>query len=63
MKDLRWMTPQTHAQFLDIVLKGIRAEQGMASFADLLDREQAEAIHSYLISRASEDWSDEAGGK
>ncbi|MBN8818038.1 MAG: PQQ-dependent dehydrogenase, methanol/ethanol family [Sphingomonas sp.] len=63
VKDLRWMTPQTHAQFLDIVLKGIRAEQGMASFGDLLDREQAEAIHSYLISRASEDWSDEAVGK
>jgi quinohemoprotein ethanol dehydrogenase len=28
----------------------------MASFADLLTREEAEAIHAYLIARANEDW-------
>jgi len=56
VKDLRHMTPATHAAFLDIVLGGTRAASGMASFADTLSREQAEAIHHYLISRAHEDW-------
>jgi quinohemoprotein ethanol dehydrogenase len=32
----------------------------MASFADILTPEQAEAIHHYLIARANEDWADEA---
>jgi len=59
VKDLRHMTPQTHAQFEAIVLGGIRAEQGMASFKDILSKDQAEAIHSYLIARANEDWQDD----
>jgi quinohemoprotein ethanol dehydrogenase len=50
------MSPQTHAAFLAIVLEGQRAANGMASFADVLSREQAEAIHHYLISRANADW-------
>jgi quinohemoprotein ethanol dehydrogenase len=35
----------------------------MASFADVLAPEEAEAIHHYLIARANEDWgySTEAG--
>ena len=56
VKDLRAMSAQTHREFNDIVLKGVRAKQGMASFADLLDVEGAEAIHSYVIARAHEDW-------
>ena len=56
VKDLRHMSPQTHAAFLDIVLRGARAQNGMASFADVLSPEQAEAIHQYLISRANADW-------
>jgi len=56
VKDLRWMTPDTHAQFLDIVLGGARTQQGMASFKDLLSKDQAERIHDYLIARANEDW-------
>jgi hypothetical protein len=28
----------------------------MASFADVLSRDEAEAIHHYLISRARDDW-------
>jgi quinohemoprotein ethanol dehydrogenase len=28
----------------------------MASFADLLDKDEVEAIHAYLIARANEDW-------
>jgi len=65
VKDLRYMSPETHEAFLDIVLRGIRSEQGMASFADILTKEQAEAIHAYLIARANEEWADDAarGGK
>ena len=56
IKDLRRMSPDTSAHFDDIVLGGARAKQGMASFADVLSKEDAAAIHSYLQARASEDW-------
>ena len=56
VKDLRYMTPETHAAFGDIVLQGLRAEKGMASFASLLNATEVEAIHAYVISRANEDW-------
>ncbi|WP_305096822.1 PQQ-dependent dehydrogenase, methanol/ethanol family [Croceibacterium aestuarii] len=56
VKDLRHMTPETHAKFDDIVLKGLYLEKGMANFSDILSPEQAEAIHDYLIARANEDW-------
>jgi len=56
VKDLRHLTPETHAKFLDIVLGGIYQDKGMASFADILSKEDAEAIHSYIIARANEDW-------
>lgn len=60
LKDLRWMTQATHDDFLKIVLEGSRADKGMASFADVLSRNEAEAIHAYLIARANEDWQDAA---
>ena len=56
VKDLRHMSPQTHADFLAIVLGGKRAANGMASFADVLTKDEAEAIHQYLIARANADW-------
>ncbi|WEK46588.1 MAG: PQQ-dependent dehydrogenase, methanol/ethanol family [Candidatus Andeanibacterium colombiense] len=59
VKDLRHLTPETHAKFNDIVLGGIYKDKGMVSFADILKPEDAEAIHQYLIARANEDW----GGK
>ena len=60
VKDLRFMTPETHAQFNDIVLKGIRKDKGMASFADVLNASQTEAIHAFLIARGNEDYADAA---
>ena len=63
MKDLRWMTTETRAAFLDIVLHGARAELGMASFGDVLDEPQANAIHAYLIARANEDFADAGHGQ
>ena len=53
MPDLRYMSAETHEQFIDIVLGGLRAEQGMASFADTVSREQADAIHAYIVSEAT----------
>jgi quinohemoprotein ethanol dehydrogenase len=61
VKDLRQMTRETHAQFNDIVLKGVRVQKGMASFANLLSAEDVEAVHAYVIARANEDWGS-AGG-
>jgi len=58
VKDLRWMTADTRARFADIVLRGAYAERGMASFADVLSEEDANAIHAFLISRANEDYTD-----
>jgi quinohemoprotein ethanol dehydrogenase len=56
VKDLRYLTPEKHAEFLDIVLGGKLKKEGMESFADRLTPEQAKSIHAYLISRAQEDW-------
>jgi len=56
VKDLRYLTPEKHAQFIDIVLGGKLKKEGMESFADRLTPDQAQAIHAYLISRAQEDW-------
>ena len=56
IKDLRQMSPETHTQFLDIVIGGARASKGMASFADVLSKADAEAIHGYIVKRANQDW-------
>ena len=51
--DLRFMNTQTHADFKAIVLDGIRAEAGMAGFADFLSEEQLEYIRAYLVTEAN----------
>ncbi|PKP92635.1 MAG: PQQ-dependent dehydrogenase, methanol/ethanol family [Alphaproteobacteria bacterium HGW-Alphaproteobacteria-16] len=63
VKDLRRMTPDTHAAFDDIVMKGTRADKGMVSFADVLSEGDTKAVHAYLIRRANEDWDEMAGGQ
>jgi len=60
VKDLRYMAPETRAQFKEIVIDGTRKDKGMVGFADILNAEDADAIHAYLIARANEDWKDEA---
>ena len=50
------MTAETRAKFTQIVLEGIYVEKGMASFDDLLDKEDVDAIYAYLVARANEDW-------
>ncbi len=55
ISDLRFASKAVHDNFGKIVLEGIIGEQGMASYADVLDQEGVDAIHSYIISRAAED--------
>jgi len=50
--DLRYASRATHERWSDIVLGGIRQGRGMASFADVLDAEQARAIQHYVIARS-----------
>ena len=38
--------------YFDIVLNGTLKERGMVSFADMINRQQAEAIRAYVISQA-----------
>jgi quinohemoprotein ethanol dehydrogenase len=52
--DLRYASADTHASFNDIVLGGTRVHKGMASFADVLNADDANAIHAYVIERARE---------
>ncbi|MHA3793841.1 PQQ-dependent dehydrogenase, methanol/ethanol family [Sphingomonas sp. YL-JM2C] len=42
------MTPETHAAFESIVLDGAFAYAGMASFADVLSKQDARDIHAFL---------------
>ena len=52
MPDLRYMTAEKHELFKPIVIGGLYHERGMASFSSLLNFEEAEDIHAYLISEA-----------
>ena len=56
VRDLRYLTPERHAQFSDIVLGGLLKKGGMESFSDKLTPEQVGDIHAYLIQRAQDDW-------
>jgi quinohemoprotein ethanol dehydrogenase len=47
--DLTRMSPQTHREFLDIVLKGTRASKGMGNFGEVLTQKDAEAIYAYIV--------------
>ena len=48
--DLMKMAPELHANFKNIVYDGILANNGMASFKDVLSEKDVEAIHHYLVS-------------
>jgi quinohemoprotein ethanol dehydrogenase len=48
--DLTRMAAATHAEFEDIVLHGNRRDRGMPQWDDLLNEEDAKAIHAYIIS-------------
>ena len=49
LKDLRYMDAATHEQFLAIVYGGIHKEEGMPAYDNLLNIEEVEMIHAYLV--------------
>ncbi len=55
-RDLRFMKPDTHAAFNDIVLGGKYKDKGMVPFTGVLTPEQVDAVHSFVIARGQEDW-------
>ncbi|MCC7463334.1 MAG: PQQ-dependent dehydrogenase, methanol/ethanol family [Gammaproteobacteria bacterium] len=61
LKDLRYMTRETYAQFSDIVLKGTRKDKGMASFADVVTPRDVAAVRAYIVARANEDYLSDGG--
>jgi quinohemoprotein ethanol dehydrogenase len=50
--DLRFATRETLEKWDDIVLGGIRAGGGMASFADVLTPTQSKEVQAYVATRA-----------
>jgi quinohemoprotein ethanol dehydrogenase len=54
-KDLRFIKPQSHTDFNDIVLRGKFADKGMVAIKDI-SQEETDAVHAYLIARGNEDW-------
>ncbi|HMA11188.1 MAG TPA: c-type cytochrome, partial [Steroidobacteraceae bacterium] len=55
-RDLRFIKPQSHTDFSEIVLGGKFKEKGMAPFNGVLTPEQVDAVHAYVIARGQEDW-------
>jgi len=49
--DLRYLAPKTHEQFA-LIVKGLRSPKGMPSFNNVLNDEQIDLIHNYVIKRA-----------
>jgi quinohemoprotein ethanol dehydrogenase len=58
--DLAKLPEAKHKLFKDIVLGGLLAENGMASFSNSLSDEDVEAIHHFLIKRQREVYNKEA---
>jgi len=50
--DLRYLVAGKHIVFEDIVLGGILKSRGMVSFAGSLTKDDAKAVHQYIISEA-----------
>ena len=46
--DLRYMSQQTHEEFVNIVLGGSKVHKGMIGFAETLDLEDAGSLRAYL---------------
>ena len=55
-KDLRFLKPEIHEQFNEIVLGGKFEELGMLPFNGVLSPAQVDAVHAFVISRGQDDW-------
>ena len=54
--DLRYLTPEKHEVFGQIVGEGMLHAAGMPSFEDRLSAEDIEAIHAYVIFESQREW-------
>lgn len=54
LPDLRYMSAQTHNEFIAIVLGGSRTHKGMKGFYETLNQEDVEAIHAFLKQQQQE---------
>jgi alcohol dehydrogenase (cytochrome c)/quinohemoprotein ethanol dehydrogenase len=63
LPDLRYTPLLASDSFFDVVLGGALKDQGMVSFQQVLTRDQAAAVRSYLIKRAHETQENQARGQ
>ena len=49
VKDLRYLSAATHAEWHGIVLGGSRRNKGMLGFGDVLSVQDSDAIHAYVL--------------
>ena len=54
--DLRAMSPASHALFDQVVLDGLKVPLGMPRWGDVLTKEDATALHAYIIDVAQKAW-------
>ena len=59
--DLRASDPSIYDSYKDILLDGLLADNGMASFADVLDETKVEQVKAYVISLANEAYAVQEG--
>ncbi len=59
--DLTHMTVSDHMDFMDIVRKGKRADKGMPNFGQVISKEDAKALQTYLVHKAWVDYRTRAG--
>ena len=52
LPDLRYSSRAIHDAWMAIVLGGLLADKGMASFADVLGPDQVQSIHAYVVHEA-----------
>jgi quinohemoprotein ethanol dehydrogenase len=52
--DLRRMSPGIHAVFNQIVLQGLKRDAGMPAWGDVLSKDDADAIHAFLIDQSTQ---------
>ena len=56
VQDLRYISPGSHEIFNQIVLGGIYAPVGMVSFADVLNEDEVDDIHAFVLDAAHDTW-------
>jgi PQQ-dependent dehydrogenase (methanol/ethanol family) len=59
--DLRFLSPERHEAFEEIVLRGIFSGKGMPGFGDSLTPEEAERVRAYIVAEARKAYAEQQG--